>query len=398
MSATVYLVNEYPMKTVHVCLVSNQPIPNLVPLLLEQPEEAILLVSPEMKERSRRLDEIVRPRGIRTREVEIPAYDFGEVSSICKRLIEEYAAEGGFLTLNVTGGTKISALAAFQSFFFHGPDPRIIYLDSTAGRVMVLAPEESSYDAGGNVLRLREYLASYGFRMTSSGKPAAGFGQRRPFLESLAQILIRDEALLGRFNSAVERGKTGAGYVNIDLSALGEKGDELAGVLEKCRAARRTGNNNLNIPSDEMIFFCGGGWLEEYVYQVVHSLGIKKADVSINVEGSWEGSGRKPTRNEFDLHFLWRNRLHLISCKTANLGRRDEGGTPGKEAIYELSSLRDRAGGLFGRSMLVSARRLAGHDRRRAENWGIEVVEGNRVLQLRQHLRSWLGLKNQFGC
>ncbi|MFO7761028.1 MAG: DUF1887 family CARF protein [Desulfobia sp.] len=386
------------MKDVQVCLISAQPIPNLVPLIFDQPEEAVFLVSPEMKGRSGRLGEVVKARGIKVREIEIPAYDFGEVSLVCDRLLSGTAQGDCSLTLNVTGGTKISALAAFQSFYFSEGNPRIIYLDSTSSRLMEISPQEKTRKISGNLVRLREYLASYGFRMTSSGKPAAGFGQRRPFLESLAQILIRDEALLGRFNSAVERGKTGAGYVNIDLSALGEKGDELAGVLEKCRAARRTGNNNLNIPSDEMIFFCGGGWLEEYVYQVVHSLGIKKADVSINVEGSWEGSGRKPTRNEFDLHFLWRNRLHLISCKTANLGRRDEGGTPGKEAIYELSSLRDRAGGLFGRSMLVSARKLAGHDRRRAENWGIEVVEGNRILQLRQHLRSWLGLKNQFGC
>lgn len=33
---------------VHICLISDQPIANLLPLLLEKPRQAIFLVSPKM--------------------------------------------------------------------------------------------------------------------------------------------------------------------------------------------------------------------------------------------------------------------------------------------------------------------------------------------------------------
>jgi len=81
--------------TTHVCLVSGQPLPNLIPLI--DPElgvkRAILLVTPDMEQRAEWLKEVLQPRGI---AVEIrklnDAWDFDGVQSEIMELLEAQKA------------------------------------------------------------------------------------------------------------------------------------------------------------------------------------------------------------------------------------------------------------------------------------------------------------------
>jgi hypothetical protein len=77
-----------------------------------------LLVSPEMKAQADRLKKIIQPRGIAVEMREIAsADDFAAMQQTCEGIIAENPEAE--LTLNVTGGTKIAALAAFQAFYFN---------------------------------------------------------------------------------------------------------------------------------------------------------------------------------------------------------------------------------------------------------------------------------------
>ena len=60
-----------------------------------------------------------------------------------------------------------------------------------------------------------------------------------------------------------------------------------------------------------------------------------------------------------------------------------------KEALYELDSLSDAAGGLLGRAMLCSATRLGPHSRKRAKMLNIKVVDSVDLLNLPEILRTW---------
>ena len=51
-------------ESIHICLISDQPIANLLPLLLEKPRQAIFLVSPQMTAHAERLKKLAQPRGI----------------------------------------------------------------------------------------------------------------------------------------------------------------------------------------------------------------------------------------------------------------------------------------------------------------------------------------------
>jgi hypothetical protein len=372
--------------TSHVCLISEQPIPNLIPLLLEKPVKAVFLVSAEMSAQAERLKKVLQPRSISVEIAEISsAYDFMAVERICKQIIEGHEAGNG-LTLNVTGGTKITALAAFQVFYFN--DHRIIYLDTTNKQLLQLAPESDAIPVRDNLVKVRDYLHAYG--MNPEDIPDSGKAEGRLGLDGLAQLLVGNEVLLSKLNAALDGHGKKPSYANLTLNELGDKAEDLAACLVDCGVASQISAGGLNISSREKLFFCQGGWLEEYVFKAVKSLAIKGLDLAMNVRVRWDGKGRKQTENEFDVLFTHCNRLHIVSCKASNPERITETGTRATEALNELDTLSDRAGGLFGRAMLVSARRLSDYDRERGRKMKVEIVDGRDVLYFQKRLRAWL--------
>ena len=278
------------MTTTHVCLISIQAIANLLPLLLEKPDGAVFLVSPEMAAQAERLARVVQPRGIRVEHKTIDAYDFDEVTAVCQELLADGSRE---LTLNVTGGTKIAALAAFQTFFFD--DKRIIYCDTQHDHLLQLAPQRQITKITDNILKVRDSLACYGIPQVAGGSAPNGSEQRRQHLANLAGLLA-DRELLSKLNTALEKQGRKA-YANITFNELGQEAEQLAALLSQCSVATIISDNSLNIPSEDTLFFCKGGWLEEYVYWTAKALQIKGIDVAINVRVQWDGKGRQTTEN-----------------------------------------------------------------------------------------------------
>lgn len=384
---------------IHICIVSAQPIPNLLPILLDQPDKVILIESIEMKLAAERLERILSSyesiEEVMKKYIE-SAFDFDIIAEVCEEIINSH--DNAEFILNVTGGTKIAALAAFQTFSFSDSKRnsiKIIYCDTTNDTILQLEPEIAKTPIRTNKLKVHDYLAAYGFLQISSGRPAAGMRRRSGHLPALATLLIQDVQLLSSLNSALQEALAAPvqkNACNLDLNRFGEKGNRLASILQNCGCAEQTTSTNLNIQGRDNIFFCGGGWLEEYTYLKIRDLNIPGMDLAINVKVEWDGKTKETTQNEFDILFTHRNRLHTISCKTANLERETASGLRGTEAIYELDSLTDRSGGLFRKPMLLSARALSAYDRDRARNMGFIMIDGQEVLRLSKHLETWLEL------
>jgi len=367
------------------------PSPTCCPCCRKIPEKHCSLSLLRCKTRQRALKRLPEDEVLRFPFLHIAsAYDYGTILEACEQVLTEANAKD--LVLNVTGGTKITALAAFQAFFFSRDSGRIIYCDTEHDRLLQLAPKNSESPLARDLITVNDYLACYGLPKSSGGKPPAGSEKRRTHISSLAALLVRNESLLSKLNSALSSSDSKKQFANIHLNVLGKNGEELAGLLEHCGVAERTQSHNIHIPSRGSLFFCKGGWLEEFVYWSIKNLSVKGLDLAMNVKVQWDGAGRKPTENEFDVLFTHRNRLHFISCKASNPERKTASGTRATEALNELDSLADRAGGLFGKTMLVSSRRLSEFDRSRAEKMKICLVDGPEVLRLPQHLRSWLKL------
>ena len=92
----------------HLCLVSNQATPNLIPVMDANtaPRRVVLALSADMKQRGAWLSAVMRRHGITVEVLEIPdAYDFNS----CWEVFSDWlTTQDKDVALNATGGTKIA--------------------------------------------------------------------------------------------------------------------------------------------------------------------------------------------------------------------------------------------------------------------------------------------------
>ncbi len=132
-----------------LCLVSDQPVLNLLPALdpTLRPERVVLAVSSEMRSQARRLEVALKRHGIPTELLPLEnAFDLPDLSN---RFIDFLAAHEGIdLALNVTGGTKPMAIAAQEAFRMAGKP--VFYVSVQSDRLYWLAEESRSLEGRRN--------------------------------------------------------------------------------------------------------------------------------------------------------------------------------------------------------------------------------------------------------
>lgn len=381
----------------HVCLVSEQLIPNVLPVLAERPQQVILLITPQMENQGWLLEKFLRERGVKTNSQPIPAYDFAGVLAACTKVIELFCTADKKITLNVTGGTKIAALAAYQQFYF--ASQRIIYMDTANGRILELGDNPAAITLTDNLLKVKDYLACYGKQLNqaASGPSPALPGQRREATSRLCYILVQNPKILRELNWRVSkfREQKSPFPFTLPFACLQGKGERIGNILLEGGIALPSTDGELCIGNEENLFYLGGGWLEEFVYNTITDMDVPGLDCRLNVNIKWENqspAARGKTANELDIVFTHRNMLHIISCKTSGLDMGEPGHAKGKEALYELDSMADNVGGLFARSMLVSVHPPNKTSRQRAKDLGIEIVAGQDILGFGRRLQQIWGL------
>jgi len=119
--------------TIHICLVSAQLLPNLIPLLTEPPEAVQLVVTEPMKKQAERFKKILRQQAIQIIEPDQNCPDSGlneileQALELAAQLEERYP--GQRFILNATGGNKLMALG-FVRVFRDYLSAEIIYVDT----------------------------------------------------------------------------------------------------------------------------------------------------------------------------------------------------------------------------------------------------------------------------
>lgn len=375
----------------HVCLVSGQPVPNVLPVLLERPEKVALLVTPEMQEQAERLKNIFRARAIQISVYEIPAYDFAGALAACDAVVQQSQADE--LTLNVTGGTKITALAAYQQFYFGGK--RVIYMDTEHEQLLELGDQPTAMPVRQNLLDVKLCLACYGKRFNEAGTRSKidTARRRKAATEKLCRLFLNNPDMLRACNRQLNEYDKKEPPFFLYVNNLPGPGTELFDLLVQEGIAVPSGADTLCLQSEAARIYLNGGWLEEYVFNLIKGLSINGLDCLLNVNFEWQiqraASKKKKTENELDVVFSCNNRLHIISCKTSSL---DILKNAGKDALHELDSMKANVGGLFARPLLVSVHPLKDADFRRAQNLKIPVVSGNNILHLQERLQQEWGI------
>ena len=350
------------------------------------------MVSPDMRQRARWLQQVLVSRGIRVEHWAVPdAWDIEQLQFRILELLEQETrtvAEGN-LTLNATGGTKPMSIAAFEAFRAY--DLPICYVHPERDRLIWLHPSQRPNRNLANRLRIDLLLQARGSRIESAETSAVPAP-----LRELTDWLVANTATYTNALSTLNWLAHGA---ERDLISPPMEGRQLADqplqyLLDRLAGAGllQVRGKRLRFSDEDARFYVNGGWLEEHVYAVLRRLRRELPqiqDLARSIDIVRETHRGDSIPNEIDVACLAENRLYIIECKTRTWGD-GSAHAPGANAIYRLDTLSELLGGLQARAMLISYRDLPPETLRRAADLHIRICAGRRLPELAAVLRDWI--------
>ncbi|WP_245231733.1 MULTISPECIES: DUF1887 family CARF protein [unclassified Neisseria] len=240
-----------------VCLVSDQAVPNFVPVLDKdfRPQEVVLLVTEQMKEKAAALAEVMRKRcGVKVRQLEVAdAYNMAQVGKEIFNLLRDMDKEQ--VALNVTGGTKLMAIAAFAmfkeagypSFYFTANSNEVLLLDNNEN--LSLKPPK---------IKIEDYLTLHGYPARHKLQKQLTHREWLPFAEELVRAKHRLESELGQLNYKISKADRRALKCKVPAGVVAHNMQYLLELLEKYGLAARQQGGCLVFADEEAKQLCGG--------------------------------------------------------------------------------------------------------------------------------------------
>lgn len=372
--------------TIHFQLVSAQAAPNLLAALdpALKPGKAVLVVTQKMLRQADALQAVLIEAGVRVERVVLTdEHDFSRMQEALMEVATQH--EGADIAFNLTGGTKLMALAA-QSVAA-AARWKMFYVDLDTDEVIWLGDNAAPRQKLGLHLRLAHYLRAYGYNPQGGLERPMPVALHNDLLDTLVSQVGSLEQPLGKLNylaqQAQEQGR-------LDVKMTHEQADsrELEALLRNFQdaAVLKATGDVIRFASQQDLAFAKGGWLEQHVFRIVTALhgALNLRDKAANLVVV-DSTGVK---NEMDVAFMAHNRLFVIECKTA---RMDSGVVPkANDTLFKLAEVCRRVGGLGTRAMLASYRPVRDSERKLARALGIELVCGSELIRLRERISSWV--------
>lgn len=245
--------------TVLINLVGEQPLPNLLPVKLEQPDTVVLIHSTLTEKVAPRLEKLILGN---VHLYQVDAYNIGEVAARLDALITEKQWPAEEVVINLTGGTKPMSLGAFQTAIKYGL--RAIYLKTEPPATLYSYDFSQGIEATSQLLleNLPPVLDLHTFiRAFRDADPyiAGSYCKTEPgysFEKAVHQVLqdVADEVMIGVKLDDV-----------VDIDFLVRTGNTVA-VIE-CK----TGKNGLKTAIDQLNTAGGHDYLGTYTKKVLVS-------------------------------------------------------------------------------------------------------------------------------
>jgi hypothetical protein len=326
------------MKTILISLVSDHTIPNILAIHHFKPDE-LLFISTTKMEKKNKVSAIL---------MTLDRLDLGYKSDSiiviedsildCHKKIGEWieGKEDAEFVVNLTGGTKIMSIAAYE--FFKDYSSKMIYVPIPKNEFIVPFPKKRPGKPVKLDLRLSviEYLTAYG-------------------------LTVVNESHLNRYREEAIGRKELSKWIAENYNNLQNLLKRLCGILRDCRSKKQfilKGEffgatreekqllSKLNFVYDEgsvfkkidksEINYLTGGWLEEFCFVKVSELvgqGIDDAVIGLQIKN------RLGRDNEFDIMFTKDNALYFIECKSL-----DQHEDKNADALYKIGALQKEFG------------------------------------------------------
>lgn len=348
-----------------------------------------MLQTPAMHASAAHLAAALKARGIEVQRIDFDDRDVGTLSAQAEAIAQRL--DGRPVTINFTGGTKPMTLALTQTlapYLATGSDiaqPHLVYCDTAHQRLDWLAPVARS-EPMAEVLRIDDVLLAQGYRRQAGSGGAEAAERQRAAIEreAITRWTGARIAPLARFFGVMNALAANALRERFAASqqlqfAPGGVGAEWLRYCAAGGLAHWDGEVQVVFGSAEAARYLGGGWVEEFAALKISGARAHDHAVSIRVEHVDSRTG-----NEIDALVVHRNRVLVVECKAARPGE-DDG-----DWIYKLSQLARAIGGAFATPLLLSARTLPEHHRRRAREYHVEWLDGAELARLPAWLRGWM--------
>ena len=371
-------------KTILVCLVSEQTIPNVQFIKWyfsqNQKEIEILFISTEEMERKEKTNHIENTLvSFRDSfEIDVITTDENDMDKVLESL-RCYFLEKQFedIIVNITGGTKLMSLAAYQ-FFIQLENAKIFY-QPIGKPLQQLYPEMKKYDIF-EILSLEEFLTAHGISFSFDNNCVKDWD----FNKTVFDLIVKDNHTLIKkmvvlqnnswFKNIWKR-KDSLNFEEISEEKFSNIGGISVTRDEMCGLIALFGFNPQDVKLSH-IRYITGGWFEEYVYQKICNGedNVEEKNVALNVNIS-----KGNDKNELDIIYLDRdNKLHVIECKSFVEGK--EGGKVLNDALYKLQAIIKSKFGLFVKQHLYTKSIIEKETPlTRAREFGIDIKDGSEI-------------------
>ena len=336
-----------------VSLVSAQTIPNV--LLIKELEKMypiemyLFITTPRMK-REMKHSYIIKACGLDEKKIkiiEVKEDDVKETQEKLKSFFEEIGDDVEFI-VNITGGTKLMAIATYDFFIRH--NPHVYYIPFPQNIYIQILPERINNRFKINTrLTLKEYLEAHGIEF-KKGNPVGNQSITRSvlkfFMEDYNNPLFEVMRNL-RNNKKVKRKK---GIYLEKISDVIKKlnlspesiGDTIVSLFEKTECENSVIGEQLlrlrneNFLSKDIIEFLSGNWFEEYIYfESLSNISEEFLAVHLYIH-------KNGVPNDIDVALIHDNKFYYIECKT--LLKSGEKGSILGETLHKMNSIKTKFG------------------------------------------------------
>lgn len=358
-------------KQLVVLLVSDQTIPNIqfskwIKHSFPNSKFDFLFISTKKMEdlgKSRIIRNIIHSFGFQEDKYYIVEVEENNFSKIPKELEKSEQSEKidyseyGKIIVNITGGTKLVSLSAFQ--FFIQKRAQIYYLP-ISGQLQQIYPVTVFYD-NLPAITLEECMKANGYEYEANSSCLKDFEFNMSFYKNC--ISLHNPGLKIINNMATSE-KNNDGSFNI-LSSENSKKPELDDAKE---ILRYCDFDPTHLSRNEIKYIMGG-WLEEHVYQwVKQNYKLPDSAIALNVRSK---SIVQNVKNEFDIVFMDKQHLlHIVECKAWS---KDNNFESMLEAIYKLQAEKSKLG-LKSKCHLFTTAQVGNNIQKRAEQYEIEII------------------------
>lgn len=309
-------------------------------------------------------------------EIETVCVDENSIEDLKKKIEKLISAwSHKSYIVNITGGTKMMSLAAYD--YFKTKEKSEIFYQPLNKNLHKIYPDYEEFSVS-ELLTLEEYMKAHGIVYKYDNKCEKDYSfNKNVYSEIIKDNIEAIRPIVALQNNAYFR-NIFKRKDSVDLTIVPEdKFTTPEGqLIEKDSVLNVVARFGFDIKalSHDNLKYITGGWFEEFVFQKIkEEKNISEDSIALNVHIE-----KGNDKNELDVVYIENNRLHVIECKSFVEGK--EGAKVLNDALYKLQAIMKSKFGLnalpylYTQSCVEKQTVLS-----RAKEFGIEIVDGTKL-------------------